>query len=123
LIQSVFDTLRGMASEGMASQQDLVLAVPIRRSVTEDHIVCLEDGKKLKMLKRHLLADHGLTPAEYRARWGLRPDYPMVAPGYSAQRQALAKQNGLGRKPAPPQAAPEPEAKKPKRRSKATAEA
>ena len=84
--------------------------MPIRRSVTDDHIVCLEDGKKLKTLKRHLMTDHGLTPEEYRARWGLKPDYPMVAPNYSAQRQAMAKQIGLGRKPAPP---PEPE--KPKR--------
>jgi predicted transcriptional regulator len=76
--------------------------------VSDDAIVCLECGKKLKMLKRHLMTDHGLTPEEYRARWGLRPDYPMVAPTYSAQRQALAKQIGLGRKPAPPPPAPKP---------------
>jgi predicted transcriptional regulator len=98
LIQSVFETLRGLAS--------VEPAVSIRRSVTDDHIVCLEDGKKLKMLKRHLTTDHGLTPKEYRARWGLKADYPMVAPNYSAQRQALAKQIGLGRKPAPPPPAP-----------------
>jgi len=72
----------------------------IRRSVTDDHIVCLEDWKKLKMMKRHLMTDHGLTP-ENRAKWGLKPDYPMVAPSYSVQRQVLAKQIGLGRKPAP----------------------
>ena len=116
LIQSVFDTLGGLAADEPATAAELTPAVPIRRSVTDDHIVCLEDGKKLKMLKRHLMTDHGLTPEEYRAKWGLKPDYPMVAPNYSAQRQALAKQIGLGRKPAPP---PEPE--KPKRRRKTTA--
>jgi predicted transcriptional regulator len=90
--------------------------VPIRRSVTTDYIVCLEDGKKLKMLKRHLMTAYGMTPEAYRTKWGLKPDYPMVAPNYSAQRQALAKQIGLGRKPAPlPPPAPEP---KPKRRRK-----
>jgi predicted transcriptional regulator len=68
------------------------------------------------MLKRHLMTDHGMTPAEYRAKWGLRPDHPMVAPSYSAQRQTLAKQIGFGRKPAPPPPAPEA---KPKRRRKA----
>ena len=102
LIQSVFDTLRGLASDEPAAPVELTPAVPIRRSVTDDHIVCLEDGKKLKMLKRHLMAEHGMTPAEYRAKWGLGPDYPMIAPNYSAQRQAFAKQIGLGRKPAPP---------------------
>ena len=118
LIQSVFDTLRGLASDEPAVSVELTPAVPIRRSVTDDHIVCLEDGKKLKMLKRHLMTDHGLTPEQYRARWGLKPDYPMVAPTYSAQRQTLAKQIGLGRKPAPPPPAPEP---KPKRRRKTEA--
>ena len=66
--------------------------MPIKRSVTDDYIVCLEDGKKLKMLKRHLMTAYGMTPEAYRAKWGLRPDYPVVAPNYSAQRQALAKQ-------------------------------
>ena len=97
---------------------ELTPAVPIRRSVTDDHIVCLEDGKKLKMLKRHLMTDHGLTPEQYRARWGLRPDYPMVAPNYSAQRQVLAKQIGLGRKPAPPAPVTSEATPKPKRRTK-----
>ena len=119
LIQSVFDTLRGLASDEPAVSVELTLAVPIRRSVTDDHIVCLEDGKKLKMLKRHLMTDHGMTPEEYRARWGLKPDYPIVAPSYSAQRRLLAKQIGLGRKPAPPPPAHEP--KKPKRRRKTAA--
>jgi predicted transcriptional regulator len=117
LIQSIFDTLGRLAVDEPVVAAEQTPAVPIRRSVTDDHIVCLEDGKKLKMLKRHLMTDHGLTPEAYRARWGLRPDYPMVAPNYSAQRQTHAKQIGLGRKPAPPPA-PEP---KPKRRRKAEA--
>lgn len=75
-------------------------AVNPKRSVHDDYIVCLEDGKKFKSLKRHLATDHGLTPDEYRAKWGLAPDYPMVAPSYSATRSALAKSSGLGRKPA-----------------------
>jgi predicted transcriptional regulator len=71
-------------------------AVPVKRSVTPDFIICLEDGKKLKMLKRHLATAYGMTPDEYRARWGLPPDYPMVAPNYALQRSSLAKQIGLG---------------------------
>ena len=93
-------------------------AVPIRKSVTSEFIVCLEDGKKLKTLKRHLAVSYNLTPAAYRQRWGLPNDYPMVAPAYAALRSAVAKSLGLGRKPAA--AAPEPEpvpvAKKPARR-------
>jgi predicted transcriptional regulator len=77
-------------------------AVPVKRSVTADYIVCLEDGKKLKMLKRHLSTAYGMTPDEYRQRWGLAPDYPMVAPNYAAQRSSLAKQIGLGSKPRTP---------------------
>ncbi len=71
-------------------------AVPIRASVTADHIVCLEDGKKLKTLKRYLLLRYGMTPEEYRAKWRLPADYPMVAPVYTEQRRALAKKIGLG---------------------------
>jgi predicted transcriptional regulator len=108
LIQSVFDTLSGLAADEPAVLVELMPAVPIRHSVTDDHIVCLECGKKLKMLKRHLVTDHEMTPQEYRAKWGLKPDYPMVARTYSAQRQALAKQIGLGRKPTPPPPAPKP---------------
>jgi predicted transcriptional regulator len=118
LIQSVFDTLDGLAAGEQAGFVELTPAVPIKRSVTDDYIVCLEDGKKLKMLKRHLMTAYGMTPEQYRAKWGLRPDYPVVAPKYSAQRQALAKQIGLGRKPAPPPPAPET---KPKRRRKTAA--
>lgn len=71
-------------------------AVPIKKSITPDFIVCLEDGKKLKMLKRHLKTAYNMTPEEYRERWGLSPDYPMVAPNYAKQRSRLAKQIGLG---------------------------
>jgi len=81
-------------------------AVPIRKSVMTDHIICLEDGKKLKMLKRHLKTQYDMTPDEYRQRWGLKSDYPMVAPAYAAQRSELAKKIGLGRKPEPAKAAP-----------------
>jgi len=73
-------------------------AVSVRRSVNPDYIVCLEDGKKLKMLKRHLRAAYGMSPDEYRAKWGLSSDYPMVAPNYALQRSAFAKKIGLGRK-------------------------
>jgi predicted transcriptional regulator len=77
---------------------ELVPAVSIRRSITPDFIICLEDGKKLKMLKRHLQTAYGLTPDEYRAKWGLPHDYPMVAPNYAEQRSELAKKIGLGKK-------------------------
>jgi predicted transcriptional regulator len=98
LIQNVYGAL---ASLGVAPAPEVKLepAVSIRSSVKNDHIVCLEDGKKMKMLKRHLMTDHGLTPAEYRVRWNLPADYPMVAPDYAEKRRALAKEIGLGRKP------------------------
>ena len=76
-------------------------AIPVRRSITPDYIVCLEDGKKLKMLKRHLRTAYGLSPEEYRSKWGLPADYPMVAPNYSKKRSAFAKKIGLGRSEAP----------------------
>lgn len=76
-------------------------AVPIRKSITPDYIVCLEDGKKLKMLKRYLRGKYRLSPDEYRAKWGLAADYPMVAPNYAALRSQFAKDNGLGRRPLP----------------------
>jgi predicted transcriptional regulator len=98
LIQSVFDTLSGLGSED-AAPVELTPAVPIRKSVTDDYIVCLEDGRKLKMLKRHLMTAYDMTPEQYRAKWGLKPDYPMVAPSYAQKRQELAKKIGLGRKP------------------------
>ena len=106
LIQSVFDTLSGLASDE-PTPVELTPAVPIKKSVTDDYIVCLEDGKRLKMLKRHLMTAYDMTPEQYRAKWGLRPDYPMVAPNYAAKRQELARKIGLGRKPrVAPQPAP-----------------
>ena len=86
-------------------------AVPIKKSVQHDFIICLEDGKKMKMLKRHLATSYSMTPEDYRRRWGLPKDYPMVAPAYTAQRSALALKIGLGRKPAAA-VAPEPVAVK-----------
>ena len=83
----------------MPAKAVLKPAVPARQSVRKTHIVCLEDGKKLKVLKRHLRAAHNTTPAAYRARWGLRDDYPMVAPAYAAKRSELAKESGLGQRP------------------------
>ncbi|UES60067.1 MucR family transcriptional regulator (plasmid) [Roseibium aggregatum] len=76
--------------------QELVPAVPVKKSVSDDYIICLEDGKKFKSLKRHLRSHYGLTPEEYRAKWDLAPDYPMVAPNYAAARSELAKKMGLG---------------------------
>jgi len=83
-------------------------AVSVRSSVKPDYIVCLEDGKKLKMLKRHLMTHYQMTPAEYREKWNLKPDYPMVAPNYAETRKALALKSGLGRKSAPAKAEPAP---------------
>jgi len=107
LIQSVFDKLTALASDEPAPTE-LTPAAPIKKSITDDYIICLEDGKKLKMLKRHLMTAYGMTPEQYRAKWGLKPDYPMVAPSYARKRQELAKKIGLGRKPrsAPPPPAP-----------------
>ncbi|MGI9500816.1 MAG: MucR family transcriptional regulator [Geminicoccaceae bacterium] len=96
---------KGLAGLGQADavpeEEKPTPAVPIRRSVTPDHIICLEDGKKLKMLKRHLKTRYDMTPDEYRRRWGLKDDYPMVAPSYAAHRSDLAKKIGLGRKSEP----------------------
>ena len=119
LIQSVFEKLSALACDEAPTSVELRPAVPIRRSVTDDYIVCLEDGKKLKMLKRHLMTHYDMTPEEYRAKWGLKPDYPMVAPNYARMRQELAKQLGLGRKP---KAAPPPPTK-PRRSQKKVAAA
>ncbi len=96
LIEQVYRTLAlvGGAEGGNADRP--TPAVPIKKSITPDFIVCLEDGKKLKMLKRHLKTAYNMTPEEYRERWGLSPDYPMVAPNYAKQRSRLAKQIGLG---------------------------
>ncbi len=99
LIGNIHAALAGLGAAD-APQEELVPAVSVRASVKPDYIVCLEDGKKLKMLKRHLMTHYNLTPDAYRARWNLPHDYPMVAPNYAEQRRALAVQIGLGRKPA-----------------------
>jgi predicted transcriptional regulator len=119
LISNVHGALSGLGDLPEAPAPRPEPAVSVRSSIKPDYVVCLEDGKKLKMLKRHLMTAYGMTPEQYRTKWSLKPDYPMVAPTYSAQRQMLAKQFGLGRKPAPPPPAPEPE--KPRRRRKAAA--
>ena len=96
LIEEVYKTLSELGKEKTPAAEKLQPAVPIRKSITPDHIICLEDGKKLKMLKRHLKSAYDLTPDQYRERWGLAPDYPMVAPNYAEQRRDLAKKIGLG---------------------------
>ncbi|MEO0819691.1 MAG: MucR family transcriptional regulator [Pseudomonadota bacterium] len=98
LIESVFETLSQLGEPEPEPEIELKPAVPVKKSVTDDHIICLEDGKKLKMLKRHLKTAYDMTPEDYRAKWNLPPDYPMVAPNYAAKRQELAKKIGLGRK-------------------------
>jgi predicted transcriptional regulator len=102
VIRSVFGSLDAIVGgRGDAKHEPLKPMVPIKRSITPDYLVCLEDGKKLKMLKRHLRTTYKLTPDQYRTKWALAPDYPMVAPNYAAQRSAFAKKIGLGRKPSP----------------------
>jgi predicted transcriptional regulator len=96
LIQKVYRTLSNVNTERNALSERPQPAVPIKRSVSPDFIVCLEDGKKLKMLKRHLRTAYDMSPEEYRERWGLPADYPMVAPNYAKQRSKLAKDIGLG---------------------------
>ena len=97
LISNVWGALSGL-SPIPAVVEKPVPKVPVRNSVKPDFIVCLEDGKKLKMLKRHLMTHYQMTPDEYRAKWGLAKDYPMVAPNYAEQRRVLAKSIGLGTK-------------------------
>ena len=99
LIQQVYNTLAAIGKSSAPSAERPQPAVPIKRSVTPDFIICLEDGRKLKMLKRHLKTAYNMTPEEYRERWALTPDYPMVAPNYAKQRSSLAKKIGLGTKP------------------------
>ncbi|TIP51023.1 MAG: MucR family transcriptional regulator [Mesorhizobium sp.] len=103
LIGQVHAALKGTARSVSAKEPALKPAVPIKKSVTPDYIISLEDGKKFKSLKRHLATHYGLTPDEYRAKWGLSADYPMVAPKYAAARSELAKTMGLGRKPKEPE--------------------
>ena len=106
LIDRVFQSLAGLTIGSAAAPETRPEpAVPVKKSVFANHIVCLEDGKKMKMLKRHLMASYGMTPEAYRERWGLPPDYPMVAPSYAEKRSTLAKTIGLGRKPGTAKAA------------------
>ncbi len=98
IINTVHTSLTDISRNNAAAAVPLQPAVPIRRSVTPDYIVCLEDGRKLKMLKRHLRTSYNLTPDEYRTKWQLGPDYPMVAPNYAKRRSEFAKQIGLGHK-------------------------
>jgi predicted transcriptional regulator len=114
LIDTIGSVSKALAGVGVAPAEpaavELVPAVPVKKSVAPDYVVCLEDGKKLKMLKRHLMSTYGMTPEQYREKWSLPKDYPMVAPNYAKTRSDLAKKIGLGRPagaPAPV-AAPEP---------------
>jgi predicted transcriptional regulator len=98
VIQTVHTSLNALgASKTESAVEPPKPAVPVKKSVTPDYIVCLEDGKKLKILKRHLRSTYNMTPDEYRAKWGLPADYPMVAPNYAQQRSDFAKKIGLGR--------------------------
>lgn len=100
LISSIWRTLSQLSHDSAADRKPkLVPAVPIKKSVTNDYIICLEDGDQFKSLKRPLMARYGMTPEEYRAKWGLPSDYPMTAPSYAEKRSQLAKRMGLGRKP------------------------
>ena len=98
LIQNVHGALSGLSGNAAAPEVKPEPRVSIRSSIKPDYIVCLEDGKKLKMLKRHLMTHYQMTPDQYRQKWGLSADYPMVAPNYAEQRRALAKSIGLGTK-------------------------
>jgi predicted transcriptional regulator len=123
LIEKVYASLNSLGTPAAQAAVELKPAVPIRSSVKPDHIVCLEDGKKLTMLKRYLRTNYDISPEEYRAKWNLPADYPMVAPNYAAKRRELAHSIGLGRKrtkavePAP---APEPVAPMRRGRPKAS---
>ncbi|MBA3527502.1 MAG: MucR family transcriptional regulator [Sphingomonas sp.] len=98
LIQNVHQAVASISGGSSATQEKAEPKVAIRASIKPDYIVCLEDGKRQKMLKRHLMTNHGMTPPEYRAKWGLPANYPMVAPNYAEQRRTLAKSIGLGTK-------------------------
>lgn len=99
LIGSVYSALAGLGEAAAPAEAAPEPAVSVRSSVKKDHIVCLDCGKKMKMLRRHLSSEHGMTPQDYRERWGLTADYPMVAPDYAETRRDLAVKIGLGRKP------------------------
>ena len=99
LIQDIYRTLSSVGREAPVAAEKPPPAVPVKKSIFADYLVCLEDGKKLKMLKRHLSTAYNMTPDQYREKWGLGADYPMVAPNYASHRSSLAKQIGLGTKP------------------------
>ena len=100
LITTTFQTVNSLsAGSATAEPEKKEPAVSIKKSIRDNRLVCLECGKEFKSLKRHLMSHHGLTPDEYRSRWNLKPDYPMVAPAYAERRSKLAKEIGLGRKP------------------------
>ncbi len=101
VIKTVFGSLNSLGRAGRGRELPKP-AIPIKRSVTPDYIVCLEDGRKLKMLKRHLRTTYKMSVDDYRQKWGLPPDYPMVAPNYARQRSAFAKRIGLGRRSSRP---------------------
>ena len=120
VISSVHTALRETVAPTAKAESALVPKVPVKRSVTPDYLVCLEDGVRVRMLKRHLRTHHHLTPEEYRTKWGLAYNYPMVAPAYAEARSALARAAGLGHRREP---APEPApkaAQKPRRRKRKT---
>ena len=99
VIKTIYSSLQSLDRAEGAPTTSQKPMVPIKKSVTPEYIICLEDGKRLKMLKRHLRTAYRMTPEEYRAKWGLPADYPMVAPNYAQQRSVFAKRIGLGRKP------------------------
>ena len=97
LVKLVYNSIANLSPENLHPHDSkLTPAVPIQKSVMPDYIICLEDGKKMKMLKRYLKTTYGMTPNQYRTRWGLLADYPMVAPNYAKRRSSLAKEHGLG---------------------------
>lgn len=96
VIQSIFKALTMVDAPAEAPEQPKTPAVPVKKSLTDDYLICLEDGRKFKSLKRHLRTKYNMSPEEYRAKWGLPKTYPMVAPAYAAARSQLAKQMGLG---------------------------
>ncbi|MGF1544941.1 MAG: MucR family transcriptional regulator [Parvularculaceae bacterium] len=106
LLQEVHDAMRALAAGGTASAGNQQPAVPVDKSITPDFVICLEDGKKLKMLKRYLRTQYDMSPEDYRRKWGLPADYPMVAPNYAKRRSQFAKEIGLGRGATAKRAAP-----------------
>ena len=97
LLSTIYSALEELKNTSKLGEKVLIPAVPLKKSITPDYLICLEDGKKLKMLKRHIFTSYGLSPKEYRDKWNLPPDYPMVAPNYAKKRSLFAKQFGLGK--------------------------